>query len=389
MADKSKPKILYLVTEDWYFCSHRLALAVAARGQGYDVVVATRVTGHGAQIREAGLGLIPLNWQRRSLNPIAGIAALCRLVSLYHSERPDLVHHVALKPVILGSMAAAVSGRPLCVNALAGLGFVFASTSLRARVLRPVVRRLLGLLLGRGGARVIVQNPDDREFLETHHMVAPDRVHLIRGAGVDLQEFQPRPEPRPESGGAVTVALVSRMLWDKGIGILVEAARILKRRGANIAITLAGIPDAASPGAVPEARLRAWNHEGIVDWIGFCDDVPALMARTHIAVLPSTYGEGVPKSLIEAAAAGRPIIAADGPGLREIVRHGETGLLIPPGDPEALADAIEKLAGDGELRRRMGAAGRKWAEAEFGADKVIGETLAIYRVLLAASWPQG
>lgn len=373
-------KILYLVTEDWYFCSHRLALAVAARAQGFDVVVATRVTGHGAQIREAGLRLVPLNWQRRSLNPIAGIAALCRLVRLYRQERPDLVHHVALKPVILGSMAAAVSGRPRCVNALAGLGFVFASTSLRARLLRPVVRGLLAIVLGRGGARVIVQNPDDRDFLKAHHMAQADRIHLIRGAGVDLQEFQPRPEP----GGAVTVALVSRMLWDKGVGVLVEAARILKRHGANVHVTLAGIPDTASPNAVPEVQLQAWNHEGIVDWIGFCDDVPALMARSHMAVLPSTYGEGVPKCLIEAAAAGRPIIAADGPGLREIVRHGETGLLIPPGDPQALADAIERLAGDGDLRRRMGAAGRQWAEAEFGADKVIGETLALYRELLAA-----
>lgn len=389
MADKSKPKILYLVTEDWYFCSHRLALAVAARTQGCDVVVATRVTSHGAQIREAGLRLIPLKWQRRSLNPIAGIAALCRLVRLYRHERPDLVHHVALKPVILGSMAAALSGRPRTVNALAGLGFVFASESLRARVLRPAVRWLLGILLGRGGAHVIVQNPDDRDFLETHHMVAPERIHLIRGAGVDLQEFQPRPEPRSGPGGAVTAVLVSRMLWDKGVGVLVEAARILERRGVNLAVTLAGIPDAASPNAVPEAQLQAWNDEGIVDWIGFCDDVPALMARSHMAVLPSTYGEGVPKCLIEAAAAGRPIIAADGPGLREIVRHGETGLLVPPGDALALADAMEWLAGDGDLRRRMGAAGRKWAQAEFGADKVIGETLALYRELLGASWPQG
>ncbi|MCH7526945.1 MAG: hypothetical protein IID39_05875, partial [Planctomycetes bacterium] len=189
-----------------------------------------RVSGHGAQIREARLGLVPLNWRRRSLNPIAGIAALCRLVRLYRHERPDLVHHVALKPVILGSMAAALCGRPRTVNALAGLGFVFASESPRARVLRPAVRWLLGILLGRGGAHVIVQNPDDRDFLAAHHMAAPERIHLIRGAGVDLQEFQPRPEPRSEPGGAVTAILVSRMLWDKGVGVLVEAARILERR---------------------------------------------------------------------------------------------------------------------------------------------------------------
>ncbi len=384
MAANRMAKILYVVTEDWYFCSHRLALAVAARVQGYDVVVATRVADHGAQIREAGLRLKPLNWQRRSLNPIAGITALCRLVRLYRRERPDLVHHVALKPVILGSMAAALAGRPRTVNALAGLGFVFASGSIKARMLRPVVRFLLAILLGRGGARVIVQNPDDHDFLIAQHMAHPDHIHLIRGAGVDLQEFQPHPEPE----GPVTVALVSRMLWDKGIGVLVEAARILERRGANVTVILAGIPDAASPNAVPEAQLQAWNHEGIVDWIGFCDDVPALLARTHMAALPSTYGEGVPKSLIEAAAAGRPIIAADGPGLREIVRHGETGLLVPPGDAKALADAIERLAGDGELRRRMGAAGRLLAEAEFGADKVIGETLALYRELLGAAWPE-
>jgi glycosyltransferase involved in cell wall biosynthesis len=172
------------------------------------------------------------------------------------------------------------------------------------------------------------------------------------------------------------------MIWDKGIGVLVEAAKLLKTRGVALRVLLAGKPDPGNAASIPERQLRAWRDEGIVEWVGFCDDVAGLWAKSHIAVLPSWYGEGVPKSLLEAAACGRPMIAADSPGLREVVRPGETGLLVPPRDSQALADALQQLAGDSALRQRFGAAARALAERQFGEAAVAKATLELYARLL-------
>jgi glycosyltransferase involved in cell wall biosynthesis len=372
----TKPRIVYLVTEDWVFVSHRLPIARAARDAGYDVMVATRVADHGAQIEAEGFDLMPLAWARRSLNPFAELAALMRLVGLYRRLRPDIVHHVAVKPALVGSLAAWLAGVPRVVNAITGLGFVFSSTSTRARLLRPIVRAGFRFLLRRPGSVIIVQNPDDADVLVRECEIERGRIRLIRGSGVDLTRFQavPERESRP-----VSATLASRMIWDKGIGDLVEAARILKRDGANVRVILAGKPDPDNPASIPERQLRAWHDEGVVSWRGFVSDMPALWAESHIAVLPSFYGEGVPKCLIEAAACGRPIVAADGPGLREIVRDGENGVLVPAHDPAALASAIARLAAEDGIRRRMGAAGRALAESGFGDRRVAEETLAVYR----------
>jgi glycosyltransferase involved in cell wall biosynthesis len=368
-------RIVYLVTEDWVFVSHRLPIARAARDAGYEVTVATRVADHGDVIRAEGFNLVPLAWARRSLNPFAELATLLRLAGLYRRLRPTIVHHVAVKPALVGSIAALLAHVPRVVNAITGLGFVFSSTSVRARLLRPIVRVGFRTLLRRPGSMIIVQNPDDAEVLVRECSIERGRIRLIRGSGVDLVRFQavPESESRP-----LVATLASRMIWDKGIGDLVEAARILKREGANVRVVLAGKPDPDNPASIPEAQLRAWHDEGIVSWRGFVKDMPALWAETHIAVLPSFYGEGVPKCLIEAAACGRPIVAADGPGLREIVRDGENGVLVPAHDPAALAAAIARLAADDATRRAMGAAGRALAESGFGDRQVAAETLAVY-----------
>ena len=378
-----RPKILYLVTEDWYFCSHRLAIARAARDAGIEVAVATRVQDHGTQIRKEGFTLIPLAWRRRAGNPLRELSALLELIRIYRAQRPDLLHHVAVKPALLGSLAALVSRSPRVVNALAGLGYVFASPSARARMMRPLIRLGFRLLLNRRGSRVIVQNPDDRDLLERLRIVARRRLVLIRGSGVDLARFRPTPEPV----GPPVVAFTSRMLWDKGVGVLVEAARLLKRNNVQIRVVLAGLPDPENPASVDEGQLKAWQEESVVEWRGFLADVPGLWAESHIAALPSYYGEGVPKSLLEAAACGRPIIAADGPGLREIVKHNENGLLVPPRDAKALADAIQTLAGAPDLRRRMGEKGRQMVAASFGEETVVRQTLDLYRALLKGKWP--
>lgn len=379
MSDPRKAKILFLVTEDWYFCSHRLPIARAARDAGMEVVVATRVSDRAEAIRAEGFRLLPIGLRRRSFNPFREAAALAELVRLYRHERPDLVHHVAMKPVLYGSFAAWLCGGLTAVNALAGLGFVFASSNLRARALRPFVRFALRFLLNRVNGKVVLQNPDDRRALQETAGIKPERMMVIPGSGVDTTHFQPLPEP---PGASIGVAMVARMLAVKGVYDLIAAARLLARRDKRVRVFLYGMPDPDNPTSIPRAQLEAWTAEGIVEWRGFEVDVRRIWREAHIAVLPS-YGEGVPKSLLEAAACGRPVVTTDAPGCREVVRPDETGLLVPPGEVEALAGALARLAGDEALRRAMGEKGRRFVEATFSERLVVTQTMALYRELLA------
>lgn len=364
-------KLLYLVTEDWYFVSHRLALARAAQEAGYAVSVATRVREHGDIIRAAGLRLIPFENSRGRLNPFAELWTLLRLITLWLRERPDVAHHVAMKPVLYGSIAARIARTPRVINALAGMGWLFSSGGGAARWLKPAVRRALGMILRSG--TVLVQNPDDAALLVDLGVPAAN-IHRIAGAGVDLERFRPRPEP----AGEPMVVLCARLIWLKGVGEFVSAARLLRQRGVVARFVLAGEPDESNPGAVPLARIQEWVAEGLIDYAGWVEDTPALYATCSIVCLPSYYGEGIPKSLIEAAAAGRAIVTTDMPGCREVVHDRENGLLVPPCDVAALATALERLIADPTLRREMGARGRFRAEREFGAERVIRETLLLY-----------
>jgi len=369
-------KLLYLVSEDWYFLSHRLPMARAARDAGAEVVVATRVRGRGAEIEAEGFRLVPVELSRSGRNPLRDLATLISLVRLYRREQPDIVHHVALKPALYGSVAAWLTGVPGIVNAFAGMGFVFISDGLFARALRPVIGRLFRFLLNRQSSRVIVQNPDDRSLFERRIGVAPERIRIIRGSGVDIEAFHPNDAPP----GTPVAVCVARMLWDKGIGELVEAARILKARNVDIRIRLVG-PGDDNPAAIPAATLQEWSREGIVEVAGPSRDIAGEYARAHIAVLPS-YREGLPKSLLEAAAAGLPMVATDVPGCREVCRDGETGLLVPLRSVEPLAGALEKLATDPALRASLGKAARRAAETEFAERIVTAQTVALYEELV-------
>lgn len=371
------PVLLYLVSEDWYFWSHRLPIARAARDAGWRVVVATRVHEHGERIRREGFRLVPIRLHRSSLAPWQEFTAIAELIRLYRRERPDLVHHVALKPVIYGTLAARLSGVRATVNALGGMGFVFSSGSTRARMLRGVVKAVLRRSLNRSGSRLVLQNPDDAAIL-SKGVVSSERIVLIRGSGVDVKAFAPTPEP----DGKPVAVMVSRMLWDKGVGDLVEAARLLKARACPLDIVLVGAPDPDNPGSIPEHRLRNWAAAGNVFWLGRRDDIARIWAESHIAVLPTFYGEGLPKSLLEAAACGRPMVASDVPGCREIVRHGVTGLLVTPRDPRALAGALQTLAEDPQTRRRMGGVARELVERELSEEIVVSKTMAVYRTLI-------
>jgi glycosyltransferase involved in cell wall biosynthesis len=368
---------VFFVTEDWYFCSHRLVLGAAARAAGYEVVVVTRVQNHGPRITAAGLRLVPLQLSRRSKNPFTELAAVWRVCKIYRQEKPDLVHHVALKPVIYGSLAAWFTRCPVVVNALAGMGFLFSSRTKTARVLRPVVLNLFRLLLGRPNSCVIVQNDDDKALLSGARIATPEHIAVIRGSGVDIEQFTVRSDPSEP----VIVVLVARMLWDKGIGEFVDAAGHLRSQGVTARFVLVGAIDDENPAAIPEATLRGWVDAGIVEWWGQRDDISDILAASHIACLPS-YREGLPKSLLEAAASGRAIVTTDVPGCREIVRDGENGRLVPARNATALASALRELITDADKRHRMGRRGRQRVEQEFADKKVVAQTLKLYERLL-------
>lgn len=375
----SNRKILYLVSEDWYFLSHRLPIARAAQAAGAQVSLATRVRDHGAAIAAAGFALHPLELSRSGRNPFRDLALIASLYRLYRRERPDLVHHVALKPSLYGSLAAWLTGAPAIVNAFAGMGYVFISNGLFARAVRPLLAGAFRFLLNRDNTRTIVQNDDDRRLFIERIGVNPDRITVIRGSGVNLDQFKPRENPRtPKTPVAVCV---SRMLWDKGVGELVDAARLLKSRGVALTVRLVG-PGDDNPAAIPQTQLDDWAAEGVVEVAGPSSDIPTVYANADIAVLPS-YREGLPKSLLEAAAAGLPLVATDVPGCREICRHAETGLLVPLKSTAPLADALERLAGDPALRAKFGAAARHAAETEFSEARVVADTLALYDTLIA------
>jgi len=372
------PRLLFVVTEDWYFVSHRLPLAIAALRAGYRVAVATRVKDRAAPIVDAGVELIELKrWRRSSLNPLLEVAAVAELSGVVRRWRPDIVHLVALKPVLYGGLVARLGGVPVRVNALAGLGFVFVPGRALARVLQPLVKLAFRWTLGGDRAVTIVQNPDDRDLLVREGLANASHIRLIRGSGVDLRRFEASELP----DGRPIVLLMSRMLFDKGVAEFVDAAQLARERGADARFVLVGDPDPENPAAIPAATLKRWSDCGVVEWWGPRNDAPAVLAQARIVVLPS-YREGLPKVLLEAAASGRPMIATDVPGCREVVEHGVTGLLVPARDTGSLAEAMISLLADDERCRRMGRAARRRAEQEFSVEVVVACTLDVYREAL-------
>lgn len=375
------PKIIFLITEDWYFCSHRLSLAIIAKKAGFDVIVATRITKLKKYIEDSGVRVIPLHRLKRSnLSPISEFLALIEICAMFRREKPDLVHLVALKPVIYGSLAAKMLGVPARVNALGGLGFVFSSERLVARLLRPFLLLMLRFVFNDRRSRLILQNPDDIRLLVDKGRVDSCGVRLIRGAGVDLNCYVPRDLP----AGVPIVMLASRMLWDKGVGEFVHAAIRMKAKGIDARFVLVGEPDTENPSSVPREQLIEWHATGVVEWWGYCSDMPKALSESTIVCLPTYYGEGVPKVLIEAMACGRPIVTTDMPGCKDLIMERTNGLLVKPRDSVGLAESLSELVLDRSLCQRMGLEGRRIAENEFSLKKVTEETLAIYGELLKA-----
>lgn len=373
-----RPKLLYFVSVDWFFCSHFLSRAVAARDAGFDVLVLTHVAEHGSLIEAAGLRLIPLEIDRRSLNPVAGLNTFFRILRVFRAEKPDILHHVALKPILLGSLAAKFLKSSKVLNAIVGGGYLFTSQKIAIRYLRPIFKTALRLLVNANRAKVVFENPDDLNAFVMERYVRPQDAVLIRGAGVDPGQYR----RVPLMSSVPIVLLSARLLWDKGIGEFVEAARILRNEGVSARFVIVGGVDPGNRASIDTETLEAWRSEGVVEFWGFRSDMPEVLAQASIACLPS-YREGLPKALLEAMATGLPCVTTDVPGCREAVRHGDNGLLVPAKNSRALAQALDKLIQDSSMRERMGARGRERVEKEFSSDLVIRETLALYREMLA------
>jgi glycosyltransferase involved in cell wall biosynthesis len=374
-------RLAFLITEDWYFRQHFLALAIAAQGAGHEVNVLCRTGERGPEaaeaIRAAGLPIREIAFQRSGLNPFADMATRRQIVDAYRDLRPDIVHHVALKPIIHGQAAAKRVGIQARVNFLPGFGHVFTANSMKARLLRPLVSRALSGALTGERTGLMVMNRDDQHQIAALAGTDPKAVTILPGTGVDLARFKESEEPE----GSIVVAYLGRFLRDKGLGELVEAGRLLHRRGVAVTIRLVGASDPSNPASIGKAELAKWAREDFIELFPWTDDVPSVWREAHLAVLPS-YREGFGMSLAEAAASARALIASDVPGCRDVVRDRVSGLLIPPRDPVALAGAIETLGFDTTLRRRFAAAARQDAEARLSLDRINRQVLALYGTAL-------
>lgn len=369
-------KILYFISEDWFFCSHFIERAVAARNAGYEVVVVTRERSHGHHIRNAGLKLISIELERRSINPLRELHLLWSLYGIYAQERPDIVHHIAAKPIFYGSLVARMLGMASVVNAPVGMGYAFSSSDAKARLLRPLIKMAYRLLLNPEGSRVIFENGHDlNSFVRSGVARQADAV-LIRGAGINLLEFEPHPEP----DGVPVVMLIARMLRDKGVMEFLGAAESLYGSGVKARFVLVGDADPGNPACIDVETLKSWNGRSGVEWWGWRDDIAGVLRQAHIVCLPS-YREGLPKSLLEAAASGLPIVTTNAIGCRDVVEDGVNGYLVPVKESAPLATALKKLIENSSLRVEMGKKGRQRAEIEFSSERVIAETLVVYAQL--------
>ncbi len=373
--NKTKPKLLIVVNVDWFFLSHRLPIAIAAMEKGYSVTVMSVDTGKGKSLEQYGIEFIPLPMTRSGMNIFSELRAVFFIYKKYKALKPDIIHHVAMKPVMYGSICTRILGIKPVVNALSGMGYAFSDANKNNFLIKKFIIAIYKIIFRNSDCKFLLQNNDDLNTLQSLKLVPDDNFYLIKGSGIKLADFPLAPEPESEN---VRILLPARMLWDKGVGEFYEAAKILKPKyGDKVAFILAGGVDLYNRALIPEETLKAWNEEGFVEWIGHQTKMAETLASAHIIVLPS-YREGFPKSLIEASAVGRPIVTTDVPGCREAVVEGGNGFIVPKGDARELAVEIEKLIVDKKLRLKMGAVGRQIAERDYTIENVIQETFRIY-----------
>lgn len=376
-AQYNMKKILFIVNVDWFFVSHRLSIADEAINQGFEVHIATTVTNKLDLMTKNGLTVHNLNLTRGRPH-FSFLSEFWNLFSIIRAIKPDLVHLVTIKPILLGGIVARLTKVPALVSAVSGLGIVFSSNKVKYKFLRQFMYPFFRLAFKHKNQKIIFQNNDDLDSMASLRLVSPNQSIIIQGSGVDLNNYAYLPEPT----GVPVISFASRLLIDKGVQIFVEASRILKKRKINARFWLIGEPDVGNNNSVSIKQLKEWQSAGLIEWLGYREDIPYLFSKSNIVTLPSFYGEGLPKVLIEAAACGRSIITTDHPGCRDALEANKTGLLIPTRDSAGLADAICLLLDESSRRIEMGLNGRKRAEEKFDVNKVIAKHMAIYKNLL-------
>ncbi len=373
-----KPKILYVINHMDWFWSHRLPLAEGARDAGYEVHVAAPGAEKDAALPKHGFYAHAL--------PASPLAAMPALRKILKAESPQVVHAITLKTALFTGLAARLTPKAdwggRLVLTIAGLGYLFSGAGWKPRLLRLGASPFLRFAFRGPNTSLIFQNPDDRDIMIAGGFANPDpeRSVLIRGSGVDLNAFSPTQKDEKETAPPL-VLMPTRLLEDKGVRVFAQAAKILKAAGIPARFALAGGLSTTNPTALTQADMAVLTASGALEWLGHVRDMPALLAQADLIAYPSWYREGVPKALLEAAACGLPVVTTDHPGCREVVRDGENGRLVPVQDAQALADAIRGLLADPAMRARMGAKSRKIAETEFSVDRVVADTLKVYRKL--------
>ena len=373
-------RLLFVISEDWYFVSHRLSLAKAAIKLGYEVALLSHFTNHRKVIEDAGIKIIEWPLNRSSRNPFQELAAIKSIFSSIRQFRPDIIHSVAMKPVIYSSIASLFTGLDNRIFALAGLGFVFTSNKRSAKLMRPFLEIAFRLLFKGNKTRLILQNPEDQQALLLAGVIKSKNIRLIRGAGVDIKSFSVNTIPTDIS----IISLPARMLWAKGIQDFIDCSQKINKDNTIARFVLVGTPDEQNPDSISKQKLTEWNKNSVIEWWGYQSDMPNVFHQSTIVCLPTSYGEGLPKSLLEAASCGRPIVTYDVPGCREIVIDGYNGILVKPKSVTCLVNAISQLLNDSELCVKMGKNGRKLVEKHFTQEKIAEETIAVWEELLAS-----
>ena len=373
--------LMFVVNVDWFFLSHRLPIALEAQRQGYQVHVATVLTSKLDELQRQGLVVHPLALDRSSASLGNAWQTMAQLWKVFRAVRPDVVHFVTIKPVLLGGLVARLAGVPAVVAAVSGLGFVFIAKGAKALVRRWLVGGLYRVALGHRNLIVIFQNPDDRDILAKLAQLPDSKVAMIRGSGVDLAQYDHTPLP----SGVPVVLLAARLLADKGVREFVQAARLLTQQGVPARFCLVGGVDLNNPTSLTAVELAQWVNEGVVELWGHRLDMPQVLRSSYMVVLPSYYGEGLPKVLIEAASCGRAVVTTDHPGCRDAIDPGVTGVLVPVRNAPALAEAINELLNEPERCRAIGNAGRALAERAFDVRQVVAAHLRIYQELIDKS----
>lgn len=371
-------KLIFFANTDWYLYNFCVSTAVRLRKDGHEVVMLSPPGPFGKRFATHGFRWIQLPMDRASLNPMREAATLSRLVAILRREQPDLLHNYTMKCVVYGALTARLARVPAVVNAVAGMGYVFTSNALKARLLRPVIKTLMRMTLSDHRSLLILQNPDDVMSFTDERLILPERIRLIRGTGVDTTVFHPAVPPTHRDG-RLRVLLAARLLWEKGIREFADAAALLREWGHDVECLLAGSPDPGNPHSVPEEQVQQWVDAGLVRWLGHVDDMPALLNTVHVMVLPSYYREGVPKSLLEGAACGLALVTTDRPGCREVVsKDGVDGLHAEAQSAMSLAKCIARLDNDRTLLAQLGQRSRQKVLREFDERSVIQKTIDVY-----------